>query len=604
MSRRGRIWNTLNDVDSGGAHLRFDPELDSASILSSSPSSSPEIGHHSTAHRSRRQRSISGSSALASPNVDGVMNDTDVAGNGSIDDGAGLEMVNLGGSDIHMAEVTSSGDNSDVVGRREENVMFSRPRVHTAEEEDYDDVDLDDDATGSDNALHPVDDDDSYEALADWQVTSVKYDAVLRRRNVLLLLNATLGVILMVLNLQQAWDHKYLHATTNRTLFIEVLITFSTAVLLYQLAEYYTAKCRIRQRQWGTMYLQEEAQGVALLTILGDKSGTIGWQFIFEAFICFVHPFPGLDPKFGLFMFLRVYLVCRVLRDYSAVYVRRDIFVLYYRGAKQYIPSFDWLLAIRDLFHRRPLLCSSLSIIYVVMTFGYCTYVFEREVTGEDSSTGLDRSNMDSYLVGIYLSLISMITGWPTDTYYEHNAATFGGRFFMVSSSAMGLLLLAEFIDVISRLYRCRPHQEYTVLWTQFHEIQLKESRLAAEIIQLAFRRHRAGAQGLDEKTYFQRKALLRKQFRETKRKKQMLEQSLDTQTDQAHARRLDDLRSTIDELFSERNALRQEVKLVRQNQDILVGRMDELLEEMRHSRHASVGGGGSGGSGGGGNER
>ncbi|TYZ62273.1 hypothetical protein PybrP1_011392 [[Pythium] brassicae (nom. inval.)] len=97
---------------------------------------------------------------------------------------------------------------------------------------------------------------------------------------------------------------------------LRVLISFSTAILLYYVYRYYAAECEV-------MKIKNIVPPQA--TVL---SSSLRWSLLFELLVLCVHPFPGLeavDPRWpnlvvatSLLMFARIALILRAMRARSS----------------------------------------------------------------------------------------------------------------------------------------------------------------------------------------------------------------------------------------------------------------------------------------------
>jgi len=221
---------------------------------------------------------------------------------------------------------------------------------------------------------------------------------------------------------------------------------------------------------------------ISVWTVL--RSSRVTPLFWGEALLAILHapPFPKVDDKWGLLMLIRLYMFFRLMRDHSHVYQHRfDIArKTYYRNTLP--PKFDWLLTVKYVISEWPVLSGCVVTTVILVTCGYVVYIFEREVDAV----------MFTFWVGLYLSFISMITGWPTDTYEEKIPTTVMGRAACVIACMLGLMLLAWLIEALSRQLGLTPHQTPAVTWASNYKIKQTMNNAAARVIQLVWRRHRA----------------------------------------------------------------------------------------------------------------
>lgn len=163
------------------------------------------------------------------------------------------------------------------------------------------------------------------------------------------------------------------------------------------------------------------------------RSSQVAHMFWIEVFLCSLHapPIQAINDKWGLFMLLRFYMVFRIIRDRSIVsftyityewkcadspriYKRRNTIMRKYikYGIKHWgPPKFNWFLAVKSLFVRRPFPFMFLSTLWALWVCGHIiciTYsltdsyflridyqdIFEREVN----------ATLFTYLACLYVS--------------------------------------------------------------------------------------------------------------------------------------------------------------------------------------------------------
>lgn len=289
-----------------------------------------------------------------------------------------------------------------------------------------------------------------------------------------------LGVFLMILELQVAWDgSKLVWSRASRTM--RFLITFLTALLIVQLLDYYNGVLALMTKSWKDSHvnLKFNISGWNVL-----QSSLVAPMFWGEAFICILHapPIPAINDKVGLFMFLRFYMVFRVIKDHSTIYKFRNTIMRKYSkyGIKHWgPPKFSWAISSKALFYRHPFIFISSLTLWTLWVCGHLIYIFERE----------NDPILFTYHGALYLSMISMITGWPTDTYEVYWPQTRMGRFSCIMSTLVGLFLLSLLLEVLSSFVVPTGHQRPALTWAHRHDIkdQLRDS--AARIIQLVWKR-------------------------------------------------------------------------------------------------------------------
>ncbi|EGG25154.1 hypothetical protein DFA_03402 [Cavenderia fasciculata] len=315
-------------------------------------------------------------------------------------------------------------------------------------------------------------------------LNDVHADRLLRNRYLYIFLNGLLGIAFMIVELQVSWDGKAIVIDKSTKTF-RILIFFSTLILLCQLMDYYRLLLSHTTHGW----LTKRARGFRVTPLNVVRSTTLAPLFWAEVAICILQPIPFAsgdlaiwnDPKWGLFMWLRVYMFGRVYRDFSHVYKIRQSIIRKYRDRMEIPPKFNWALSFKSLLFQQPLTTFIPFTLFIIFICSHIIYVFEREANPEGFT----------YPVSLFISFLSMFTGWPTDTYDEHNPATIFGRFGAILSCVLGLFCLSCLIENFSNLTHPTPHQRPILNYITLLETQEKERDSAARLIQTVWRRYR-----------------------------------------------------------------------------------------------------------------
>jgi len=331
-------------------------------------------------------------------------------------------------------------------------------------------------------------------------------------RNALMSLNVLISIILMIWLLQMEWNGEELIAT-NESYVVKLTISVLTVVMLLQILEYYFRMIqymkeeseRRRHDYWkyfisrsayrkqsdkevlamtGTATLLKKLSSSKTLPPLSFhailESSAIGKMFFLEIFICSIHPFPlhtTSTTKLGLWMFLRLYVLFKVMRDFSPIFRNRRT-LMRIRAIASSNPIFNSFLSLKVLFFLHPITFIVLWIGFLCAVLGYCIYIFEREAQPEEFS----------YRISVYLAFISMVTGWATDTYDEYNPETWGAKFFAISCVIFGLFLFALLIDYVHASMSLSEWQQIALHSIRRTFILEKLRTQAALLIQTAWR--------------------------------------------------------------------------------------------------------------------
>ncbi|KAK5575725.1 hypothetical protein RB653_006859 [Dictyostelium firmibasis] len=315
------------------------------------------------------------------------------------------------------------------------------------------------------------------------EIRSENTDRVLRHRYVLIMINGMIGVALMCTELQLSWSVEQHSLEINKsTKILRSIIFILNLILCIQLVDYYLLLLSEVTHDW----LTKRARGFRVTRINVLKSTKLGPLFWCEILVCSLQPLPFVsgeyawykDSKWGLLMWLRLYLFCRILRDFSPVYKLR--FHIQKQLLRDIAPKFNWTLSLKYIISIAPILTYLTFTLVTLAVTGQWMYVFERE-----------KNELFSFAVSVYISFLSMITGWPTDTYDEYNPQTFGGRSAAIVACIFGLLLLSFVIESFARLTQATSHQRPILNLVSLVEAQKKERESAARLIQLVWRRWR-----------------------------------------------------------------------------------------------------------------
>lgn len=306
-------------------------------------------------------------------------------------------------------------------------------------------------------------------------------DTLMRWKYLFIFCNSMLGVFLMLLELQVAWNGSEL-VWTRATRTLRFLISFLTVLLLVQLLDYYNGLLATMTKVWKHSRANT-GFNISVWSVL--RASPLARTFWAEVLVCSLHapPFQPIGDKWGLLMLLRFYMVFMIIRDRSTIYLRRNTIMQKYTkyGIRHWAPpKFNWFMSVKSLFLRRPFPFMLSITLWTIWACGHCIYIFERE----------NNPAQFNYIGSLYLSMISMITGWPTDTYEEFWPHTRMGRTACIMSTLIGLFELAMLLEVFSSWFVATPHQRPALVWAHRQDIKQQLRDAAARIIQLVWRKH------------------------------------------------------------------------------------------------------------------
>lgn len=208
-----------------------------------------------------------------------------------------------------------------------------------------------------------------------------------------------------------------------------------------------------------------------------------------EVFVCALHPLPflkSLDESveasnpYGFFgesrwttaMFLRLYLVFRLLRDRYPLYKKRGRLEadLLARGLPP--PRFDWFLSFKATFHTSgPKWLASILII-LVSTLAYCHSLAEREYQPELFHSG------PGFV--LYYTILLMTAGGPS----VGTPCSGWGQAIGIVTCLSGVVILALTVTVVETKLALSAKATTALKWDDFDICSQRERDAAAKYIQ------------------------------------------------------------------------------------------------------------------------
>ena len=186
--------------------------------------------------------------------------------------------------------------------------------------------------------------------------------------------------------------------------------------------------------------------------------------FIVEALVLLIHPMPGdmLPVQLEIFMWLRLYLILRVARDYSTVYV-----ISFYN----YETPFSWSLTIKSWLHAKPATTVTSSLLLIMAFTAHGILIAERtHVHAQREALGVgveidiseERSleiSPQTWPESLWLVTIVM----TTVGFGDFAPVSFVGRLFTLAAALVGILLSALMISIVQNQLTLSYQQGYAV---------------------------------------------------------------------------------------------------------------------------------------------
>jgi len=287
-----------------------------------------------------------------------------------------------------------------------------------------------------------------------------RLDERVYRKNWTLFILCMFGVLLLIIHLLVNWDstHLMIEGSSNSGIALKFGIGFTTVMAVCALFDLYQLEVYIWRK-----YYKPAGEGVV----------EYGWPlsfllpFLVETAIIMVHPLPFFsDDKVGLFMFMRLYLVVRLVRNESDLYQERHII-----GDKAYQdrggPEFDCALILRMTFDERPGPCLALCFVVLSMATGFCSYICARESIEIEADF--------TYVKAVWGSGMLLVTGmcmYPVESDWS--------KVIEVCTLTLGTLLFAMTLAVVHNEVVLKPQDRFGLKHiAHANRVELQEKQAA-----------------------------------------------------------------------------------------------------------------------------
>ncbi|PRP88340.1 hypothetical protein PROFUN_03254 [Planoprotostelium fungivorum] len=194
----------------------------------------------------------------------------------------------------------------------------------------------------------------------------------------------------------------------------------------------------------------------------------------------------------GLFMFFRLYIIIRVMRDLSTVYRQR----------KHIERISDWssFFIFKIYFNQHPIPVLLALLTACSMIMGYTIYIFERDQDHKDGITfdlftstcvshpfilGLSCGQLND---GMQLAVQVIISGWATDTWDQYNPVSPPGKVAALACVLLGLFLVAILLEYMHSKMQLSDWESTIMRAIDHSKARQNEAEQAARLIQIAWR--------------------------------------------------------------------------------------------------------------------
>jgi len=305
-----------------------------------------------------------------------------------------------------------------------------------------------------------------------------------RRRNLLILLNVVISLVLLVTVFEIEWNatlgKRVAHPATP---YIKIIITILSVVQIFQTIEYYN---HLLGKKAHLFTAPGSSPNATDKWIIWRRPG-LQWRFWIEIAIILPHPIPYVKyDEYGLLMFLRLYVALKVARDYSNIYKYRKRISQLAGYPPSIEPSFNAALSLKTFYYDHPIIFCATWTLVQSLIFGWAIYVFERE--------GQPIFNFQN---SFFLSISMMLLGWPADVRGELVPGTYTGTVLSYVLATVGISVFTLLLNyVINDLLVPSSLQKAAVDWNKFTKLKDAQRTAAAELIQLVWRRYRKKKRG------------------------------------------------------------------------------------------------------------
>ena len=254
--------------------------------------------------------------------------------------------------------------------------------------------------------------------------------------------------------------------TNYKTFALKAAMSAVTVLLAILIVDYYKLQLAKRRSFW---YIPDSALWMNR------------WRFFLflELLVILPHPFPhGLegklyDDKLGCVVFARLYLVFRVLRDFSPVYRARYVLLKNRFLRRTGATEFSWIFCLRLLFLRYVWYFVVIMVLFFWFTNAYIIWIFEREV-----------KQIFDLETAAWVTVVTMTTVGYGDISPEDGTAKGAAAFAALTGIVLASLMTFALIDTLKM---SAQDERARNLWRRL-ATQAKQEKLCAEYIAHVYR--------------------------------------------------------------------------------------------------------------------
>ena len=286
---------------------------------------------------------------------------------------------------------------------------------------------------------------------------------------------------------------KYLASTWTSIMGLQIALTASTCICLVLIVQYFKLVLRDRRREWSGL------EELDLIEAHGDEASRqkqffdysykfwdsgLRWQVFLELLLHAIHPMVFLEGQLGgtgstiyelseCFMFLRLYLVLRVIFENSDIYIFRADIVGSNKELQERNYQVSATAAYKILFYTHPGKLIVIVALTMILVFGFWIFVVER------NNTPLLQDLPNCYwLVWATISSVG---------YGDVVVTSKTGKIIIIIVSVVSMLVLILFSGIVTNLLSPTREQRYIQSFLEQRDAEEEHRNAAVAMIETAF---------------------------------------------------------------------------------------------------------------------
>lgn len=275
-------------------------------------------------------------------------------------------------------------------------------------------------------------------------------------------------------------------------LFLQIVISFSTAVSIYKLTQLYDLHLQERRREWSGFeeidLINDDGNGNDRKDIFEASynfwRSSLRWQYFVEVLIHAFHPVVWVE-SYSIatqtiyeisqsFIFLRLYLLFRVLYINSSIYQQRDEIVRNNRELQISGYQVSMISTAKIVFYQHPIAVMVSMVVSSVVVMGFWIFVTER-----DNNPMFDKLENGYWFVWVSLATIG---------YGDYVPITTSGRLVCVLIAFTSLFITTVFSGIVTNLVSPSREQRLVTSYLAKHKSTAVYRKSAVELLVHAVR--------------------------------------------------------------------------------------------------------------------